>query len=128
MEQKIIERIKELSAFYNLDVCEFAVRCGLSSSDLFLIKNNADAFASEKLLKKIADFYGSNMNWLLHGEGDILAQDKISLPKRENGLDDAEKNMPYLDLKTKNDLLEKEVERLWQLIRYFTTEEKKQQS
>ena len=66
----------------------------------------------------MANVYGSTVDWLLFGRGEMLPNGT-----RELGSEDISefwKDEAYLEIKSRNAMLEKEIERLWQMIGHFT--------
>ncbi|MES2679550.1 MAG: helix-turn-helix transcriptional regulator [Bacteroidota bacterium] len=120
MEKKLAHRIKELRSHYNMGIKEFGVRCGLSHVAIFHLENGRTVKPQKSSLQRIINVFGTTNEWMLHGIGDMLP----------NGIKDLEvekeavsfwKDEAYLELKSKNLLLEKEVERLWQMVSHFTS-------
>ena len=69
----------------------------------------------------MVECYGTKYEWLRYGIGNMLRDGRQNLNeaalKQENV---TWKNEAYLELKNKNELLEKELERLWQMINNLT--------
>ncbi|MBX3163760.1 MAG: helix-turn-helix transcriptional regulator [Bacteroidetes bacterium] len=121
METTIANRIKELRNCYNMGVKEFANRCGLSHVAVFHFEGGKTQRPHRASLNKIISTYGTTAEWLLHGQGDMLpngARNFYAVSEIEaNGF---WKDEAYQELKHKNTLLEKEVERLWRMMNHFT--------
>lgn len=116
MEQIIGSRIKELRAQYNLDVYTFAERCCLSPQVIYAIENGKTTKPHISTLAKIANTLGSNVNWILYGTGEMLATGIKVKFKEEKLPRSISEDETYAALKTKNALLESELEKLWQLV------------
>lgn len=120
MEKRLAHRIKELRTHYNMGIKEFGLRCGLSHVAIFHLENGRTTKPQKSSLQRIITVFGTTSDWMLHGIGEMLP----------NGIKDLEvekeaisfwKDEAYLELKSKNMLLEKEVERLWQMVSHFTS-------
>lgn len=114
-------RIRELRNHYNLGVKEFASRCGLSHVAVFHFEGGKTQNPQKGSLNKIIHTYGTTTEWLLRGNGEMLPGGVKNFYDTE----DQEQNLlwkeeAYQELKNKNALLEKEVERLWQMMEHFT--------
>ena len=121
MEKNIGSRIKKLRVHYQLGIKEFGLRCGLSHVAIFHLENGKTCKPQHSSLQKMVECYGTTYEWLRYGIGSMLPDGRQILNeaalKQENKI---WKNEAYLELKNKNELLEKEVERLWQMINKLT--------
>ena len=124
MEKTVGLRIKELRAHYNIGVKEFGTRCDLSHVAVFHFENGRTTRPHKSSLQRIASAYGTTIEWLLFGTGEMLPNGKKDLSDDENNFDAYWKDEAYTELKSKNMLLEKEVDRLWQMVSHFTSGEK----
>jgi len=120
MEKTIGIRIKELRTHYNLGVKEFALRCGLSHVAIFHFESGKTFRPQKASLSRIVNTYGTSIDWLLYGHNDMLPNGTKELYSREEESDGFWKDEAYLEIKSKNAMLEKEIERLWQMIGHFT--------
>ena len=121
MENSIGQRIKELRTHYNLSVKEFAAKCGLSHVAIFHLENGRTLKPHRSSLQRMASVFGTTADWLLFAKNEMLPNGT-----KEIYIDEAEdgsfwKEETYLEIKSKNLMLEKEVERLWQMLSHFTT-------
>jgi transcriptional regulator with XRE-family HTH domain len=124
MEKKIGSRIKKLRIYYQLGIKEFGLRCGLSHVAIFHLENGKTNKPQRSSLQKMVECYGTTYEWLRYGKGNMLPSGRQVLNeealKQENVI---WKNEAYIELKNKNELLEKEVERLWQIVSHFRQHE-----
>lgn len=120
MENSIGQRIKELRIHYNLSVKEFAVKCGLSHVAIFHLENGKTVKPHRSSLQRIATIFGTTADWLLFGKNDMLPNGSKEIYTDENGQDNFWKDEAYLEIKSRNMMLEKEIERLWQMVSHFT--------
>ncbi len=124
MEKTVGLRIKELRAHYNIGVKEFGTRCDLSHVAVFHFENGRTTRPHKSSLQRIANAYGTTMEWLVYGNGEMLPNGKKDLSEEDTDYDAYWKDEAYTELKSKNLLLEKEVDRLWQMVSHFTSGEK----
>ena len=123
MENLIGKRIKELRAHYNMGVKEFASRCGLSHVAVFHLEKGKTLKPHKSSLLRITNVFGTTMDWLLYGKNEMLPSGTREIPLQEELSAIHWKQEAYQELKNKNQLLEKEIERLWQMIGHFTSQE-----
>lgn len=121
MENSIGQRIKELRIHYNLSVKEFAVKCGLSHVAIFHLENGKTVKPHRSSLQRIATIFGTTADWLLFGKSEMLPNGSREIYTDENGQDNFWKDEAYLEIKSRNMMLEKEIERLWQMVSHFTS-------
>ncbi len=121
MEKKLSHRIKELRSYYNMGIKEFGLRCGLSHVAIFHLENGRTLKPQKSSLQRIINVFGTTNEWVLHGIGDMLPNGIKDLDATEKEADNFWKDEAYLELKSKNMLLEREVDRLWQMVNHFTT-------
>lgn len=119
MENTIAARIRQLRIHYNLSVKEFASRCNLSHVAIFHLENGRTLKPHKSSLTRIASVYGSSVEWLLSGKNEMLPNGMKELGTDDNA--DFWKDEAYLEIKSRNAMLEKEIERLWQMIGHFTS-------
>jgi transcriptional regulator with XRE-family HTH domain len=120
METTIAQRIKELRSHYNLGVKEFASRSGLSHVAIFHLENGKTLKPHRSSIQRIASVFGSSTDWLLFGKNEMLPNGTKEIYADENQTDTFWKDEAFLEIKSRNQMLEKEVERLWQMISHFT--------
>lgn len=124
MEKKIGQRIKELRVHYNMGIKEFGLRCGLSHVAIFHLENGKTLRPQKSSLQRIINVFGTTNDWLMYSIGDMLPNGIKDLEAEEKTAENFWKEEAYLELKTKNALLEKEVERLWQIVSHFANDSK----
>jgi transcriptional regulator with XRE-family HTH domain len=120
MENTIAKRIKQLRAHYNLGVKEFAERCSLSHVAIFHLESGKTVKPHKSSLQRIANVFGTTAEWILFGKNEMLPNGTRELQTEVTG-DVFWKEEAYLEIKSRNAMLEKEVERLWQMISHFTS-------
>lgn len=121
MENSVALRIKQLRSHYNLSVKEFAVKAGLSHVAIFHLENGKTLKPHRGSLQRIANVFGTTSDWILYGTGDMLPAGKVHIYADENAYESLWKEEAFLEIKQKNNMLEREVERLWQMISHFTS-------
>jgi transcriptional regulator with XRE-family HTH domain len=121
MENEIGLRIKELRTHYNLSVKEFAHKCGLSHVAIFHLENGKTVKPHRSSIQRMASIFGTTSDWLLYGRSEMLPNGDKEIYTDENGQDNFWKEEAYLEVKNRNGVLEKEIERLWQIVNHFTT-------
>ncbi len=121
MENSIGQRIKELRTHYNLSVKEFAAKCGLSHVAIFHLENGKTSKPHRSSLQRMASIFGTTADWLLFGKNDMLPNGTKEIYSENNDQEHFWKDEAYLEIKSKNLMLEKEIERLWQMLSHFTT-------
>lgn len=124
METTLAQRIKELRTHYNLSVKEFAGKCGLSHVAIFHLESGKTTKPHRSSLQRMVSIFGTTSDWILFGKNEMLPAGSKEITIEENAYLEYWKDEAYLELKNKNVLLEKEVERLWQMIGHITSGEK----
>lgn len=120
MENTIAERIKTLRLHYQLSVKEFAHKCGLSHVAIFQLEKGKTLKPHKGTLIKMAKLFGAHIDWLLYGKGEMLPNGSFMIHDTDSEDEQTWKDQAYHELKQKNILLEKELERLWQLLDRYT--------
>lgn len=121
MENSLGQRVKELRMHYNLSVKEFAGKCGLSHVAIFHLENGKTVKPHRSSLQRIASIFGTTADWLLYGKNEMLPNGLKEIYADDNANDAFWKDEAYLEIKSRNIMLEKEVERLWQMVSHFTS-------
>lgn len=103
------ERVSQLLKTLKIDEVEASQRIGKNSSTLYRITSKSNA-PTKTTLKLIADSLGANYNWLLTGSGDMFKADT------ENPWRDA----LVSQIKDENNRLQKELERVWQMVQHLS--------
>lgn len=124
MEKKIGHRIKELRLHYNMGIKEFGLRCGLSHVAIFHLENGKTLRPQKSSLQRIISVFGTTNDWLMYNIGEMLPNGIKDLDADEKTAENFWKEEAYVELKNKNALLEKEVERLWQIVGHFANDPK----
>ncbi len=120
MEKLLGQRIKELRNHYNMGVKEFAQRCGLSHVAIFHLENGRTVKPHKSSLYRIANMFGTTVEWLLYSKGEMLPNGTKEISIYEQQISNQWKEEAYQELKNKNLMMEKEIERLWKMINHFT--------
>jgi len=123
MEECIATRVKTLRTHYNLSVKEFAHKCNLSHVAIFQLEKGKTIKPHKGTLLKLAKLFGVNIDWLLYGKGEMLPNGALNLFDFEAKAEHVWREEAYQEIKQKNFLLEKEIERLWHLLEAFTKQE-----
>lgn len=114
------QRIRHLRLHYNLSVKEFAARCGLSHVAIFHLESGKTAKPHKNSLFRIASAFGTTVDWILQGKSEMLPHGRKELDNELGNEQFFWKNEAYLELKSKNQMLEKEVDRLWQMVHHLS--------
>lgn len=125
MEKKIGQRIKELRLQYNMGIKEFGSRCGLSHVAIFHLENGKTLRPQKSSLQRIISVFGTTNDWLMYNIGEMLPNGIKDVEADEKTAENFWKEEAYLELKNKNAILEKEVERLWQIVGHFANDTSK---
>jgi transcriptional regulator with XRE-family HTH domain len=121
MEKSFGTRIKELRAYYKLGIKEFGSRCGISHVAIFNLESGKTNKPQSASLQKIITCYGTTHEWLFYGIGEMLPNGMPGIGLLETKQEDVSwREDVFLELKNKNAMLEKEVERLWQMLQHLT--------
>jgi transcriptional regulator with XRE-family HTH domain len=124
METSTGSRIRDLRLYYKLSVKEFASKSGLSHVAIFHLENGRTVNPHKSSLLRIAQAFGTTLEWLRWGELEMLPYGKKEIENEspEEGLQ--WKNEMVQELKSKNELLEREVERLWKMVQHLSGQSK----
>jgi transcriptional regulator with XRE-family HTH domain len=118
MTNTLGERIRSLRNHYNLGVKEFASMCSLSHVAVFQMENGRTLKPHKSSIYRMAKVFGTSVEWLLFGRNEMLPNGARDIYNSEG--EGGWKDEAYAELKGRNAHLEKEVERLWQIIGHFT--------
>lgn len=121
MENTTGMRIKDLRLFYKLSVKEFAAKSGLSHVAIFHLEKGKTTTPHKSSIKRIAAAFGTTVEWLLFGHDEMLPRGKKEMESEDSSF---WKQEALLELKSKNQILEREVERLWKMVQHLTSNEK----
>lgn len=122
METTIGPRIKQLRTFYGLSIREFAHLCGLSRLAVFNLESNKTQKPHPSSLQKMVNVFGTTVEWLLTGKDEMLPNGMKEIFRDDAEKESLKKDEAYLEIKSKNMMLEKEVERLWQILDHFMSD------
>lgn len=114
MKTTINERIKVLRTHLDLTQQEFAALIDFTSTQLSRIENGASA-PQNATIKQIFDKIDVSKEWLLDGKGELKAQVITSTLKA-----DPWKDALVSQIKDENNRLQKELERVWQMVQHLT--------
>ncbi len=120
MENILHKRTKELRTHYNKGAEEFAQRYSLSHVSIFHLENGRTLKPHKSSLVNIMCVFDDHIEYLVHGNNEMLANGSKEISLRGQQSFNQSKEEPYLKLKTLNQMLENQVERLWQMINHFT--------
>lgn len=119
------QRIKKLRIHYNLSMKDFATECGLSHVAIFHMESGKTVKPHRSTLQRMASVFGTTVDWISQGKNEMLQNGTKELYDKSISKSDASwKEDAYLEIKSKNAMLEKEVERLWSLLNHFTNGKK----
>ena len=120
MENSLGHRIKQLRTFYNLSIEEFSSNCNLSDVAIYQIEAGKTELPRRTSLQRISLVYGTTTDWLLFGKNEMLPHGKKEIISSDEKVQNCYRSKEdYFEIQNKNFLLEKELERLWQLIGFF---------
>lgn len=119
MENTIASRLRQLRLHYNLSVKEFAAKCNLSHVAIFHLENGKTVKPHKSSMQRVATVYGTTVDWILYGKNEMLPNGIKELTESEAS--DFWKAEAYMEIKSRNAMLEKEIERLWQMVSHFTS-------
>lgn len=108
------ERIKRLRSHYKLSVLNFAKGCNVSN--VTILKAESGGSISERSLVKIASGYGSSLEWLLFGLGEMFPSGPKEIPYEKIDEDRLWKEKTFKEMQHRGKLLEIEIEKLWEIL------------
>jgi transcriptional regulator with XRE-family HTH domain len=111
MENSINSRVILLKNHFKLDTKQFVAKANISPTTLWSIEKGGEM--KPKTIKQIADSFNVDISWLLTGEGEMLAKDNDSKT-------DPWKDALVSQIKDENNRLQKELERVWQMVQHLT--------
>ena len=115
------EHLKLLRTRNQLSIKEFARQCGISQKKLKDLELNKRSKPEEWLIKRIASIYANKPGWPVAEEkSEFVPGSETTGTGEEQGSEFWEAEN-YRMLKSRNTLLEKEVERLWELVGYVVS-------
>jgi transcriptional regulator with XRE-family HTH domain len=109
------DRVISLLKTLKIDEVEASRRVGKHSATLYRITNK-DHEPTKTTLKIIADKLGASYDWLLTGRGEMFSTDSFGQDAMNPW-----KDALVSQIKEENSRLQKEVERLWQMISFHTS-------
>ena len=117
MESTVNTRVLLLKTHLNLNNLEFCTKVNISIGTMSSIQNGGNI--SPKLIRSICQTLNINKEWLIHDKGKMFNEapkNTIGLTVKNPWEDEA-----YVNLKSENTGLKKEVERLWQMVSHYTS-------
>lgn len=124
MQKNISENIRALRVTYELSIKRFAAKCGISDVAIFNIEKGRTKTLHANTLEKIIQTFNTTEKWLLNGEEPMLPNGLIDLDKKGNNSIINFNSEKHFELKVKNDMLEKQNERLWAILEKITLDTK----
>jgi transcriptional regulator with XRE-family HTH domain len=118
MENNIGKRIRTLRAHYNMGMKDFAQCSGLSHVAIFHLENGRTLKPHKSSMVRIASAFGTTLEWILYGKDEMLPNGTMDMSAARDGSEWKEEALS--ELRKKNQLLEKEVNRLWEIISHLT--------
>lgn len=120
MKTTINERLRELREALRLNPTQFAVELGVSSSLIQKIETGEKPVSS-KVVSAILSKWSVSQVWLQDGKGEMTPEGKIEpiSPESGNNADQWQRDA-FTEIRSKNQILEKEIERVWKIVHYLT--------
>lgn len=119
-EACIGDRIKILRTQYNMSLREFAAKCEVSYVIIHKYETRKKNHPNITTLYKIVNVFGTTIDWLVEGKGDMLPNGMNYKVVRENELFNFWQDEAFLQQESRIETLEKEINRLWGIINHFT--------
>ncbi len=113
----VFERLKIIRKSLGKSQAQLANKCGLAQKDISRLENGKTKFIPNTYLI-ILDEYGTNLNWLISGEGLMLRKDQAEFDRNKgnSSLLQSEENESlkekYMEASIENKLLKKQVKEL----------------
>ncbi|MBL7919897.1 MAG: helix-turn-helix transcriptional regulator [Bacteroidia bacterium] len=124
MQKNISENIRSLRAAYDLSIKSFSAKCGISDVALFNIEKGKTKSLHSSTLQKIIQTFNTTEKWLTKGEEPMLPNGLVRFENKIINTVNVFNNENNFELKIKNDMLEKQNERLWTIIEKITLDTK----
>lgn len=119
-ESTIGDRIKILRTHYNMSLREFATKCEVSYVIIHKYEARKKNHISVSTLYKIVNIFGTTIDWLVEGKGQMLPNGMNYKAVRENELFNFWQDEAFIQQEFRIETLEKEINRLWSIINHFT--------
>ncbi len=115
MENTPNQRVILLKKELKLTDIEFCVRCSISTGTLFRLKNEEEM--SSKTITAIIKAFNVNKEWLMTGQGNMFNDSTEAI-----AIDaiDPWRDALVSQVKEENTRLQKELERVWQMVQHLT--------
>lgn len=113
MENTVNERVLMLKTHFNLGRNDFASKAGISPTTYDSIVNGNNVYP--KTIKSIITAFNVNTDWLLHGKGKMFNAEPKEAPSN-----DPWKDALVMQVKEENTRLQRELERVWQMVQHLT--------
>jgi hypothetical protein len=114
MENAVNQRIIMLKEHFKMLNMEFCTKVNISTGTMSNIQN--DGNVSPKVIRSISESLNVNKEWLLNGKGKML----IDTSKVELSASNPWKDEAYFAVKEENNVLKKELDRMWQMVQHLT--------
>lgn len=124
MQKNISENIKSLRTAYDLSIKSFSAKCGISDVALFNIEKGKTKTLHSATLQKIIQTFNTTEKWLTNGEEPMLPNGLVRFENKIINQVSVFNNENNFELKIKNDMLEKQNERLWTILEKITIDTK----
>ncbi len=112
MEKTVNERVKLLINQLNLTIDEFCEKADISRTTLWSIQKGTEM--KPKTVKNICSAFGLSREWFLHGTGN-----QYEIQPVHNTVDPW-KDALVMQIKEENSRLQKELDRMWQMVQHLT--------
>ncbi len=114
VETEIGTRIKALRLHFELDINQFAMHCELSPTAVYYWEMGRTKKPSKNVLLKIIETFGTTMEWLIKGMGDMLPSGLGSIfqEKLNENIESELLNNSFRQV----DFLATELNKLWNII------------
>ena len=119
-QQTLAERLILLREEYSITPEKMGAILNKSRVAVDNIEKGITTKPQETTINLIAEKFGTTKEWLMNGEGVMLPNGKLKLSSTAQADGGIWKDEAYFEVKSKNALLEKELERLWQMVQHLT--------
>lgn len=113
METTVNQRVLLLKKELDLSNSEFCLKAKISTGTLYTIQNGVQM--KSKTINTFCEAFNLNKEWLLHGKGNMFAD----LQKTEVTIDPW-KDALVMQVKEENNRLQKELDKVWQMVQHLT--------
>lgn len=120
MENNIGLRIKQLRDHYEMNIRDFAFKCGVSYAIISCYETGKRKKVNVATLYKIIEIFGTTKEWLLDGVGEMLPNGIRHVVATEFEIHKFWQDEVFIQQEEKILILENEIERLWKLLDNLT--------